>query len=314
MGLHSVNPADRYLQQLSRSDLLILAEAAGAGTDDADAALAHFRDDPSAIESALFADDTFRHLFGERTITVSGTTSAPAEAAIHEGFSEASPFLLFAVAVHRGVMDLHTSPFVSERVGAHRRIPIFDAASILDYYVEPSRRLFAAEHLASYTQVRSGPVWVRHNGKLRRQRYSELDPARLAALLDVLPDEDKVGIYRRLGDLALFLTGVFGDHTAREAPHPIEVERLIRTVRDEPDLRLDVDEIAALAGGNGRAGLLSTLGPRWYRMAADRSPLPAVRRALHDVAEGFDTARRFLTLVTDRYLFGGTDRWFGTSH
>jgi hypothetical protein len=306
MGLHSENPADRYLQQLSRSDLLILAGAVGVDVDDADGAQAHFSHDPSAIEHALFAEDTFRNLFGERTITVSGADPV----ADPEGLVEASPFLLFAVAVHRGVIDLHSSPFVSERVGAHRRIPIFDAAAILDYYVEPDRRLFAAEHLASYTRVRSGPVWVRHNGKLRRQRYSELEPARLAALLDVVDEEDKVGIYRRLGDLALFLTGVFGDHTAREAPHPIELERLIRTVRDEPDLRLGVEEIASLAGQQGRAGLLSALGPRWYRMAADRSPLPTVRRVLTDVSEGFDTARRFLTLVTDRYLFGGTQRWF----
>lgn len=307
MGMHSVNPADRYLQQLSRSDLLILAEAVGVDVEDAEGAQAHFSGDPSAIEHALFAEDTFRNLFGERTITIGGSNLAGAEP---EGIVEASPFLLFAVAVHRGVIDLHSSPFVSERVGAHRRIPIFDAAAILDYYVEPDRRLFATEHLASYTRVRSGPVWVRHNGKLRRQRYSELEPARLAAMLDVVAEEDKVGIYRRLGDLALFLTGVFGDHTAREAPHPIELERLIRTVRDEPDLRLGLEEIASLAGQQGRAGLLSTLGPRWYRMAADRSPLPTVRRVLTDVAESFDTARRFLTLVTDRYLFGGAQRWF----
>ena len=53
------------------------------------------------------------------------------------------------------------------------------------------------------------------------------------------------------------------------------------------------------------------LGPRWYDLAALRSPLPPVRRMLGDAAAGFEKTRRFLTLLTDRYLFPLRERWFG---
>ena len=131
-----------------------------------------------------------------------------------------SPFLVFAVAVHRALDDLGDTRFVAERVSPRMQVPVFDAprpspSSRLD----PSRRYFVVEHLASYTRVISGPVWVQRNNKWRKQRFSELDAPRLAQIVREVPESDRPGIYRRLGDLALFLTGVFPDHTtpARQA-------------------------------------------------------------------------------------------------
>jgi hypothetical protein len=57
--------------------------------------------------------------------------------------------------------------------------------------------------------------------------------------------------------------------------------------------------------------MLRVLGPHWYRLAAETTPLPPVRRVLQDAADGFEKARRFLTLLTDRYLFPIRGRWFG---
>src|SRR5258707_42758 len=85
----------------------------------------------------------------------------------------------------------------------HRRAG--GAGASRDSGSRPARRYFMVEHLASYTRVMSGPVWVRRGDRWRRQRFSELDAARLAAALDAVPESDRPGIYRRLGDLALFL-------------------------------------------------------------------------------------------------------------
>jgi hypothetical protein len=221
--------------------------------------------------------------------------------------------LLFAVAVHRGVADLAASSFVAEPVGAWPRIPVFDTADLHAHFDDPARRLFTVEHLASYTRVASGPLWVRNErGRMRRVRYSEVDPSRLASLLDVVDDADKSGIYRRLGDLALFLCGVFPDWSRRTPAHPVTVERLLRSVADGGSAAaFAFEDIGPLSGGGGLGGLLRVLGPRWYDLAAARSPLPSVRRALGDAASGFEKTRRFLTLLTDRYLFPLRDRWFG---
>jgi hypothetical protein len=45
-------------------------------------------------------------------------------------------------------------------------------------------------------------------------------------------------------------------------------------------------------------------------MAAARTPLPGLAGLLDDLASRFDQARRFLNLLTDRYLFPFRSRWF----
>ena len=134
---------------------------------------------------------------------------------------------------------------------------------------------------------------------------------RLASLLEVVPEPERVGIYRRLGDLALFLTGVFPDHTAVRALAPIDTARLLRAARlaasadDPPGGHVDSLEPA------GAVALLEHLGRRWYRLACDTAPSPSgAMRVVAEVAERFRQARRVLNLVTDRHLFVLRDRWF----
>lgn len=282
----------------------MLGTASGVtGQMDAEEAAAHLNAHPSLVLDALTVPTTFDQLFG---------------LAVHQAGEpppDTSPFLLFAVAVHRGVHDLNEASFIAERFGPHRRIPVFDMASLRTYFADPRHRLSAVEHLASYTRVQSGPVWVRQGRRWRRHRYSELEPTRLAGLLDLVAEEERPGIYRRLGDLALFLTGVFPDHSAR-ALHPIESERLVRTLTTiAAPTPFTVAEATSLLSASGatRDGLLRVLGPRWYRAAAAGTPLPPVTVLLQDAADGFDMARRFLNHLSDHYLFPLGDRTFGAA-
>jgi hypothetical protein len=221
-----------------------------------------------------------------------------------------SPFLMFAVVVHRGVVDIREARYTEERIDARHRVPLLDVAALRDFCADGERRLFVVEHLASYTRVASGPVWVRRGNRWRRQRFSEIDPARLAAMLGVVSEQEHPGIYRRLGDLALYLGGVFPDHVTGRALHPVELERLLRSLPGSGRAPLNAGEVEQILGARGSAGLLEWLGPRWYRQAAIGTPVPALSRLLDDVAARFEAARRFLNFVTDRYLFPRRDRWF----
>ncbi len=312
MELPADPTAGRYLEQLSDRDLGVLGAACGLidrtgpGNDGPGKDVAeHLRAHPELVVQGLADPATFEHVFG------------PHSAA---GLAEVSPYLLFAVAVHRGVFDLQSASFVAEPFGGHKRIPVFDTASLRQYYTDPFHRLFAVEHLASYTRVQSGPVWVRHGQRWRRQRYSELEPQRLAGLLDAVAEEERPGIFRRLGDLALLLTGVFPDHSATHPLSPIETERLVRSLTLVPPGALAGAAITAQEGaalifecGRSRAALLGVLGPRWYSAAAATSPLTSTQALLNDAAEGFDVARRFLNLLTDRYLFPLRSGFFGVA-
>jgi len=293
-----MNSGTAYLEHLTEADLAILGPV--VDSPPAEDASAYLRSHPELVEEALGSPAAFDLVLG---------AEVEDELLVH-----ASPFLVFAVAVHRTVDELGRTAFVEERITPRLRVPVFDAGQLREFGVDPTRRYFMVEHLTSYTRVMSGPVWTHRQGRWRRQRFSELDAARLAAALDAVPESDRPGIYRRLGDLALFLTGVFPDHSATRSVHPIELERLLRSLprtgeRSAPTLA-DVEQ---LAGERGAAGLLEWLGPRWYRAAAERTPVTAMSRLLGDLAARFDQARRFLNHLTDRYLFPVRNRWFPTA-
>src|SRR5262249_10913255 len=139
------------------------------------------------------------------------------------------------------------------------------------------RRFFLTELLASYTRVASGSVLVATRRGFRRQRFSELDPVRLAGLLDVVPDAERPGVFRRLGDLALFLTGVFPDYVARRGFGPVDRVRLARsstTPSGPPGARRQSGARPVIGDDDNAVALLGQLGRRWYRAAYKLLPGP----------------------------------------
>jgi hypothetical protein len=241
---------------------------------------------------------------------VSGVLAHPGlEAAVFDDpgggrpFAAASPFLTFAVAVHRTGVHLDRATFVREWIGPRQRIPVFNVAQLRELLAEPVRRFFLVELLASYTHVASGVTWERTRRGWRRRRFSELDPLRLAGLLEVVAPAEQAGVYRRLGDLALFLTGVFPDHTSMTGFGSVDAGRLLRATGLMPDAASELGGVA----------LLEYMGARWYRRAAASvtgTPVGSFAVAA-DIGDRFSDARRVLNLVTDRYLFPLRDRWFG---
>jgi hypothetical protein len=218
-------------------------------------------------------------------------------------FLLASPFLTFAVAVHRTAADLQGSTYVPEWSGPRQRLPVFDGGVLAAFLGEPEQSLFLADLLASYAHVASGSYWTKTSRGWRRRRWSELDPARLAGLLDVVPQAERAGVYRRLGDLALFLTGVFPDHTALHGVRQIEVPRLLAAAGAARDAEVATSFV----------DLLSWLGIRWYRRAVATAVLPTGdTQLLANIAERFGDARRALNVISDKYLFPHSNPWFST--
>jgi hypothetical protein len=159
--------------------------------------------------------------------------------------------------------------------------------------------------------VASGSVWRRTPRGWRRRRYSDLDPVELAQLLEVVPPEQRPAVCRRLGDLALFLSGVFPEHAAA---HPLEPRHLdrIRRLLDATGLGppSSAEELARATGPQRGIWLLEWLGRRAYRLAARAGP---AERELREVAEAFGRARRVLNVLTGRHLRPTRERWFPTA-
>jgi hypothetical protein len=204
-----------------------------------------------------------------------------------ERFRYLSPFLIFAAAVHRAAGALVGTAYVPERTGARERVPVFDAPALAAFASQPAHRLFLAELLASYSRVASGVAWRRTDRGWRRQRWDELDLPGLAGLLDAVPAVARPAVWRRLGDGALFLAGVFPNYAERSLG-PVAVARLQRTT----GLRL---------GAGPMIELLEGLAGHAYEHAAVAVP-PGIVSAPQ-------SARRILTLIADRYLFPFAPDW-----
>lgn len=264
-------------EHLSQRDVELLASIVGFSEESLRARLAG---DPAFLDQALASPELYEAIFGESDQLGPIVT----------------PFLAFGALVHHAEGDLGQASHLLEWSGPGKRLPVFDVGPLRDYLEDGGRRFFLIEHLASFTKVASGTFWVRTRRGYARRRFSEVDPVRLADLVEQLPMEQRPGGYRRLGDVALFLSGVFPDHTARH-PFPVSYrERLARSAAIGPT--------DALIEGDG-VGFLEKAGAGWYRRAVDEAEAIVGNgpRFLRDVADRFADARRILNYLADRYLF-----------
>lgn len=282
-----------YLEHLSDGDLALLASVWGNG--DVRDLLTYFREDPGRFDVLLRNPTTHDTLFG------SGE---------REAFLRASPFLMFAVLTARAADELAETSFVQEWIGPGRRVPMFEVLSLREFLADSARRLFLAELLASYTRVASGSVWVQTTRGWRRRRYSELDPLRLIEMARAAPAHEKPFLHRRLGDLALFLTGVFPDYAGTLVLPGLRRQRLERVLRIEIATGSDSPHPAEHLPGD--LGLLEQVGRHGYRQAwrATEGTSHSPARVLGELASEFGHARRTLNFLTDRYLFPIRDEWF----
>lgn len=264
-----------YVEHLSEQDIGLIA---GFHADPRpDRLRSRLVDDPELLHQALGSARLYEATFGS-------------EAAL----PAMSPFLAFGVLVHRSRRDLTGAAYVSEWTAPGRRLPVFDVATLREFLDDGAKRYFLVELLASFTKVASGSFRERTKHGYRRRRFSELDPVHLADVVDRLPPSQRSGGYRRLGDVSLFLSGVFPDHTASHPLGEIHQIRLASSagIADLESLGDDLDFHEATGAG-------------WYRRSVDAAAAAFGRGPEHllDVADHFREARRVLNYLADRYLY-----------
>ena len=278
-----------YLARMTDADLQALVHADQVSAAEAAARIGALRREPALILDVLDRPATSAAVLN---LADRRTGIRP------DRFALISPFLIFAAAIHRTAGDLSTSAYAPERTAPRLRIPLFDAGQLSAYLGPPGHRLFLADLLASFAKISSGMVPV--PGRPGRRRWSDADPARLAVLLDTVPAAQRPPVWRRLGDLALFLAGVFPDAAERLIPGQVAASRLARRTGLDPDAGPDA----------GAPDLLEWLGSGWYRLAADHiRPADASVPELRERAEQFRPARRVLNTAADRYLLPLGSGW-----
>jgi len=265
-----------YTEHLSDSDMALLAAAVGS---DPESVRRHVQQRPEVIDEILAEPSLFELVF---------ETPDP------DLRVRLTPFLLFGILINKVASELENLNYAFEWAGAGQRLPVFDVASMREFLAAAARRYLLVEFLASFTKVASGRIWVKTRRGYQSRRYSELDLVRMVDVVLQLPPAQRPGGYRRLGDIALFLTGVFPDHTARHPIAPLHRERLVK-----------------MAGLDASAGLVTEdlafheiLGAAWYRRAVEAAAALVGRgpEELLYLADNFTAARRVLNYLADNYL------------
>lgn len=262
--------------RFTEADLRFLAEA--VADDDGRAAavlLRAWQANPAVAEEHLADDRVLRRLTADERAVV-----------------ELSPRFLFAALLSRIRRDLGEIPYTVERVQADGRVVVFDARAAYDLL--RSRELFSylVEMLVSFERVETVTLSRPHPARaaLRLSTISIDDMLELARLVE---PEMRAMVFRRIGDIALFTTGIFPESVLRRRRVPLGA------VAEAP-LRW-----------RPRMEDYEAEGRRFYRLAADRftSREPALARVLMRLAEEFTAARKPLNVLSERYVAWARPHW-----
>ncbi len=287
-------------ERFTDEDLRFVAETVGAGGAPggahgrADEAPARLRARPDLLDVMLEDDRVVDRLLGDE-----------------QALLRVSPRLVFSVLLRRVVRDLHQKPYTVER-SADETIAVFDATQVRRFVAEPAIWQYLVSMLTSFVRNESVTVLVRRRDHYVRRRFNTSsleDMIDLSGLADrlspPLADDAVPWIFRRIGDIALFQSGIF----------PRSLGWTVRPGRERA-----VPRTLASYEEHGR---------RFYRLAATRTralagqqegEIPVPRsgrpaeedpgRVLEALAEEFTAARKSLELLADRYLRWSTIRLF----
>lgn len=189
--------------RLVQRDLRFLVETLMPGYRDPEEAVSLLATDAQMIERMLDEDRLFERVTGEDEILV-----------------RISPWLFFTVLLRRARRDLEQEAFtVEER--ARQKVVLFDADRVTDLLAEEEVLDYLASMLASFMRVQSVTVRYRvRQGIWRRYRTSELDVDGMIRAAERMDAPLRYGAYRRIGDVCLFLSGMFPEYIESQHRYP----------------------------------------------------------------------------------------------
>lgn len=262
------------LVRLTNADLRFIAATVLPDVD-AGTAVRRLREDRSLLDRFLDDDRLLARIRGDAASLV-----------------QISPWLLFSVLLREVRRSLRGLVYTLERAGGER-IPVFDAARAGELLDDRGMLDYLVLMLTSFTRTESWSLEVEQGGRIRRRRFSDLSSDDMIALAALMPESLRFPILRRVGDLALFMCGIFPEHA-------------------DPWYRLP-GTISARMGPRRTLEEYEEEGRRFYRLAArhEVARRTGLDRTLDALAETFPLARKPLSLLAAEYIHTSRMARFG---
>ena len=263
-------PAMCAKMRLTESDLKFVVETVATQRRDHDHIINLVRDKEDLLEPMLDDPKLARRLVREQGV-----------------FVRVSPYLMFAVLLRCVYRDLEGQSFVFERDARGKRIPVFEASQAVRLLGDPTMREYLTGMLCSFVRTNTGLLHWRERGAWRKRKFSDVDMDDMIALCHLVEPSFKPRLYKRIADIALFLTGIYPDHTSFFVRRPRSQAARSRTV---PDYERE--------------------GRRFYALAAREAEPPWPASVFEMLAEKFTLAREALNTLNDCYLEPLRARYF----
>lgn len=257
--------------RLPKRDVRFMVDTLMPESLDKERVVALVQDDERFLEAMLDDERLFERLMSGEEILLS-----------------VSPWLLFTVLLRRARRDLEQTAFTTERRSL-QKVVLFDTNEVADLLDQDALRGYLATMLASFTRIESMTVAVRvRKGIWRRYRTNELDVESMMRYSQALDEALRFEPYKRIGDVCLFLSGVFPSAIESKYRYPLSGE-----IRPQARSRTVVSREDYEAHGQA-----------FYRLAAEHeaAQMEGLEDVLETLSEDFILAEKALSFVANRYL------------
>ncbi len=266
--------------RLSDKDLDFLVETVSPGVIDKPKLKQIIREDEKFRNTFIDDEKVFRKLMDEEEI-----------------FLRISPALFFEILLRKVARDLKDVSYTIEKTGT-TKIPIFDTKDVVEFLAKESLLGYLADMLSSFTRIETYTFSIQVGKHLFENiRFNDLDMFSLMAISETVEDEYRLGFYKRIADICLFILGIFPDYAEYDYRYPFSGQL-------RPKFR-----------GKVRMGAedYEKEGRKFYRLAAEH---PSARELdLSDVFwtlhEDFPKAKKPLNFIAEHYLRYKRYRFFG---
>jgi hypothetical protein len=257
--------------RLSDRDLDFLVEAAAPGVGD-----------KPNLKRILRADEDFRNSF------VSDEQVFNKLMADDEIFLKISPPFFFEILLRKAARELSRISYTLERA-QRMRIPVFDTDDLVELLSDNAIVVYLADMLSTFTRIESYTISFRiRKGIWKKIRFTDMDISSLIHFSEAIEDEYRLGLYKRIADVCLFLLGIFPDYIERSYRYPFS-----------GDIRPQIAERSRISLEE-----YEKKGRQFYKLAAEHrvaveTDLSDVFWALH---ENFQKAKKPLNFIAEYYL------------
>jgi hypothetical protein len=255
---------------LTESDLRFVVETVAATRRDHDHIVNLVRDKEDLLEPMLEDPKLAERLFREEETLV-----------------RISPHLLFSVLLRRVRKELEKEAYILDLDAKGKRLPIFESPAVAKMLSDKKLRDYLAEMLSSFARTNNGIIYWKELGTWHKRRFSDIDIDDMIELARIIDSEMRPRLYRRIADLALFLSGIFPEHAAPFAARPKTMYTSRRTLED-----------------------YEHTGSRFYSVAALETDQTQWKPVFETLAEQFTLARLALNSLSERYVKTVRTRYF----